>query len=1356
MQNKNKWLMLGGGVLVIAALGLAVVLNQGGLFKGSIQGISGFNQAPAAAVVPDFASKLAASGQKPDTILFTVGNRDIMGDSTLLTAGVFSVSNGELTFDGQAAAKDPAFQGVLYFKTQEHAAVPPVELNLNNITRPSTTPATNFNLELAPTTPAAGTTTTTTTTTTTPAIALPAAPSAAITLPLAPIAAPLAAPVATNVSAPGPTATPTRTISPTILLAPRASLIHHAHAAIPNPIKVFKDINNIWTPPSVGYPNGTYTVNVYNYPAMPEVLDTTFTEHIIGNTCSDIDQIGFNPTKIVYDKTNPSGLVTVSFFGIDNGSPVYKPGTSDYLPLFPVIPLNKTFCIQSLTNLVPLATIKLVQSDDPSKFISAPLTELTQYIFPGANFTDSFTTNTFKLDPPNLAGGTIGNNANGWKVEDGKTYNFSLEGPNPGASQPIAITLTKGAVPAICKQLIAIFMDGAIAITKDAMVAGKPYTISIDQVASQPITNYSIKLNNPAGPGAYGKLVPVLGNPLGCSVITGAAGSIGTPSTPVFCKYLFTPNANDDIVIAADPNNGVAACSIEQVIHDIGIGATIFASPAANPNLLAGAANPDLLGVSFRNVSIVNQTITSLTYTGLISTDGGITYSPASSAGTAIKDIVSDYKTKGDAIVVDPGSASSMIVKSIDPITGDITFPGLNYTIAAGKTGIIKLSSPLVSASFTSAKDILFKYVLKDYTLADPLVGKMNTASTNNGIVMTIKGIPPVPTNMDINPSGADQPLKPNDSNVNMLTLDLTSTIVALPIEITSITFGSSIKGDAIGDFESGHDVSANVYAGDMVHNLYLEQDPAKAKSNLDGNGEVTFSGLSVHVPLGTNLALLKLDAEHVNGINENGRKALQNDTQFKFFVKAITFSSAAVIPANKADASSSSLPVMTEKMDCIAFDKFVFTPSKLTYDENTPKSPQYADLAAYSGTTDLGMPMDGACTASLVNSNLGDKVQALYLELNDASTLTKIVSDTILINGSIPFPATTLEKYVTINLVDAATGTPVDLSKPLPPGKLYLRFATGVDKKDFTLAGKSLEYNKLYNLVLYGTTKIAPNKPVTVSNVQKNALPVASYQIILLPKAGAPVVPPVVPPTGNTYITNNTYTTTTTPTPAAVTPPSAEPCIVNGKTFYLADGPNSSYCKDLQQAGVINVDQPASTEGVRYVTALTALRVLKDLGATIRTRNLPSDWFTRFADDFNRTASASELADFRTVYATGILTGRVDPRDSSIITLAPLDQVSFAELLSLYEHTIVNGLGVAVQYDANNVPGDILQEYQNNPDWKWIAEAYSFGVKYKMITKNQFTKETIFNITNKGDLADFIARFKTAVAADPSLLVNK
>ena len=249
-------------------------------------------------------------------------------------------------------------------------------------------------------------------------------------------------------------------------------------------------------------------------------------------------------------------------------------------------------------------------------------------------------------------------------------------------------------------------------------------------------------------------------------------------------------------------------------------------------------------------------------------------------------------------------------------------------------------------------------------------------------------------------------------------------------------------------------------------------------------------------------------------------------------------------------------------------------------------------------------------------------------------------------------------------------------------------------------------------------------------------------------------------PPTGLYDYSYKYYVDPNQPA-ANVTKPSVSPCVVADKVFYLAGGPDSTYCKDLQslvtaegKQEIFQSDMVPETPQARYTTALATLRILRELGANIRTKNLGTDWYTRLSDsDSLSAASTQELADFRTVYASGILKGRINPKDPSDITLAPLGKVSYVELLAMFRQAIADSLGVSIEINEANLPAFIVTEYARNPDWKWIAQAYSFGVDFDLISKNEFNEDTLFNYATRADMVRFLARFQDAVVADPSLI---
>ncbi len=796
-------------------------------------------------------------------------------------------------------------------------------------------------------------------------------------------------------------------------------------------------------------------------------------------------------------------------------------------------------------------------------------------------------------------------------------------------------------------------------------------------------------------------------------------------------------------------------------------------NPPKSQTIDVKSANYEVLGVSFRSLSNKQETITGLTFQGYISTDKGQNYTLATSDSiNLLSDVLAKYKIipKETKTFEDHDTVPSSKKITINSQTGEIAFTELNFTLETIGNGGVTLVGTQIVSNFSSPNDVLFKYVLKSVDFKDQTTSiSPNLASdpTKNDVIMTLPAdqkAPPAGTNLLVTPSGAGQSLISGEKDKPLLSINFSNNNTGFEQTVRSIKIGSIIDADADGKYKLA--TESGVKTNTLVQGLYFGGEPNK-KVYLDQNGEATVSGLSFKVPADiTNSLKLNLYGSKVAAIGDQGRPALANETNFKYFVKDVVFGtvpkgSPPIVAANEADEKAVNLPIMTLPADkqlpqpvaCTPIDHFAFSPTPLIYDENKPVPSQFTDLyAADAQGKDLGgMLIDnGGCGSDFEKAGLiyadNNFTPALHLELKDENG-NLMASDTVMINTphdpkDPPEIFKALEGYVSFERV-----TP-DLK--LPNNK-YIRFTTNVSKKDFTIpAKKSLEYNKTYSLSIYGTRPIIVPPKVPADVAAKDS-PAASYQIKLIPKKSASKDSADKPTGGNTYNTYNTYNTTNTT--GGSTQPSATPCLVNGKTFYLAGGPDSGYCKDLQNAGVMQVDQPAETGNVRYVNALTAMRVANDLGAKLRTRNLSSTWTDKFTDNFSRKASSTELKDFKTVVAASVLTGRIDPTDHSTVTLDPLDEVNVIECLSTYLHTIENSVGVPVDYNPNNVPADILREYHNNPDWKWIAEAYSFGVEYKMITKNQYNAESIFDFTSRGDLANMIARLKGAVKADPSLI---
>ncbi len=238
-------------------------------------------------------------------------------------------------------------------------------------------------------------------------------------------------------------------------------------------------------------------------------------------------------------------------------------------------------------------------------------------------------------------------------------------------------------------------------------------------------------------------------------------------------------------------------------------------------------------------------------------------------------------------------------------------------------------------------------------------------------------------------------------------------------------------------------------------------------------------------------------------------------------------------------------------------------------------------------------------------------------------------------------------------------------------------------------------------------------------------------------------------------YNYTHDYYTSLTDKPVVTVPVVTSPCLVAGKTFTQV-AKDSQFCKDLQalvnvetNKAIFTVDQPAVTPSVRYTSALAIERILKEAGATLRVKNLPADWTKNFVDGNTiLQASTQEQKDYQTVYASGILQGKLDAQTG----LRRLDagvMVSYIELFAMFQQAVSNGLGESTQIIEANLPAFILDEYRRNPDYKWIAQAYSYAVEKGLITKNEFTRATLFNYATRADMASFLAKFKAKMEAE-------
>jgi hypothetical protein len=242
-------------------------------------------------------------------------------------------------------------------------------------------------------------------------------------------------------------------------------------------------------------------------------------------------------------------------------------------------------------------------------------------------------------------------------------------------------------------------------------------------------------------------------------------------------------------------------------------------------------------------------------------------------------------------------------------------------------------------------------------------------------------------------------------------------------------------------------------------------------------------------------------------------------------------------------------------------------------------------------------------------------------------------------------------------------------------------------------------------------------------------------------------------------YNYTHDYYTSLNQAPVVSVPAVKSPCLVAGKTFTQVET-GTQFCKDLQalvntetNKAIFSVDQPAVTPSVRYTSALAIDRILKDVGATTRVKNLPADWTKNFVDGSTiLRASTQEQKDFQTVYAAGILQGKLDAR-TGLRRLDAGAMVSYVELLAMFQQAVSNGLGQTVIVNKDNLPKFIQNKYYladgtTNPDYEWIAKAYSYAVDQGLITRDEFTESTLFNYATRADMASFLANFKENMLA--------
>ncbi|MCC6643742.1 hypothetical protein IT411_03255 [Candidatus Peregrinibacteria bacterium] len=549
---------------------------------------------------------------------------------------------------------------------------------------------------------------------------------------------------------------------------------------------------------------------------------------------------------------------------------------------------------------------------------------------------------------------------------------------------------------------------------------------------------------------------------------------------------------------------------------------------------------------------------------------------------------------------------------------------------------------------------------------------------------------------------------------------------------LTDLVYSSLIKADGNGDFEIGKDSSAGVATHTLANEYYLDSNPG-SKVSFDDKGKIIFSGLNISMPNGKTTSF-KLLASKFYKVNENGRKALKDGASVKYYLESFKLADPATVTANLADQKASGLSVMSLPKDCSPVTSIAFSPTTLVYDKAALIANQSTNLEARDGATKLSLIDSNFCTADLQALGLDQDTSGLRVEVKDSAKNLKGGENIIFDNNPGATSYEILNKFITLS--------------PVLDGQSNASFKFSNDLSKVNL-GSDYLWGQNYTVEVRGIAKdkVTPYKSV-----------VASYSLQL---KDAPVQTPVVQTPAPS--TTPVVTTTTTTTPAQ---PSSEACVVGDKTFYLAGGPNSSYCKDLQglvstqgESTVFKVDQPADTPQVRYTTALAVQRILseviteKNLNARIRIKNLDSGWYRDLQDSSDiATASSQEMTDFKTVYASGILRGRVNPENKAEVTLAPLSRIKFIELFALFEQGFSSIIQYTPSVSDSEMPSFTLA-YKNDPNRVWMYNAVAFGIEFDLISRNEFSESTLQDYATRADMARFLARFKDAIQSNPSLL---
>jgi len=645
---------------------------------------------------------------------------------------------------------------------------------------------------------------------------------------------------------------------------------------------------------------------------------------------------------------------------------------------------------------------------------------------------------------------------------------------------------------------------------------------------------------------------------------------------------------------------------------------------------------------------------------------------------------------------------------------------------------------------------------------------------------------------VDINPTPITSPVITGSRDVTAVAFNIKNNTLN-PVTLDELNIQGQIKADDTGGFENSVDTSANVKMVDAADTYYLDINPANTNPLDAATGKITFTGLNTIIqPNATLPVTMKISNLKAASARP---AAYQNDIQFRYYLYGPKFANASPTLTNNTAVPANLVPITISK-DCLAADKLAFAPAQLTFDLASLGS-LTTEMSAYLNGSKQGLDMNLLCQASLSNIGISATTPGMDVELIAPDNTTMLKQALVPTNVAPNYTGLMDSFLSTASLKDATGKSSIKFTNDFTKGNIDWKadqtYTVNVKAADIinpaappdapgnlkpagnTLASYTIKVgdaaaakaaaDAAAKAAADAAAQAAANQAAQTAAAQaaaNQAAQTAAAQAAARAAAAQAAAEAATAAPAATYNYNYSYyTSPAQPAATAVTQPSSTPCVVGDKTFYLAGGPDSTYCKDLQtlvnnqgQSTVFQSDMTPETPQARYTTALAALRILKEYGATIRTKNLSTDWYSKLVDAEDiANASAQELADFRTAYSSGVLQGRINPQDKTQITLAPLSKISYVELMAMFRQSVVNGLGISVPINNNNLPDFILTEYQKNPDWKWIAEAYSFSVEYGLVSKNEFTADTLFNYATRADMVRFLARFKDTVEASPELI---